>query len=78
MIKEVSKRVYNDTQKCRKNFRCLKPNQNVCCKVEHCVNNVVYFVKCSDTTFCSYKVNFGDSSFCTCPVRKEIYNKYRV
>lgn len=78
MIREVDKRVFNKTLQCKKNFNCVKTSNHECCKVEHCVNNQVHFVKCPDAVICNYKMNFGGSSFCSCPVRKEIYNKYRV
>jgi hypothetical protein len=53
-------------------------NKHVYCKVENCINEKVHFIKGVDNLSCSYKMSFGDSFFCTCPTRKEIFNKYRL
>ena len=74
---EISENVINATTKCEKGFSCLSDNLEPACKVEYCVSNSVYFVKCLNTANCSYKVSFGDGHFCTCPIRKEIYDKYK-
>jgi hypothetical protein len=31
---------------------------------------------CHDPEPCAYKFPFGSKSFCTCPVRRAIYDKY--
>ncbi len=74
---EIDKEIIDKTTKCEKCFSCLSDNLEQSCKVEYCVSNTVYFVKCLNAALCSYKVSFGGSYFCTCPIRKEIYNKYR-
>jgi len=75
---EVDKKTVNKTSCCEKNFNCLKSDKHVCCKVEYCVNNKVHFISGSDNKYCSYKKSFGHSFFCTCTVRKELFNKYGV
>ena len=65
------------TTKCAKDFSCLK-GQNEFCKIEYCVSDTGYFVKCKEHTYCSYKDKFGGSFYCTCPTRKEIYSKYKL
>jgi len=72
---EIEKEILDKTVHCTKDFDCLK-NNNIHCKVENCVNNEVYFVECCEKNPCNYRVNFGNSHICTCPTRKEIYNKY--
>lgn len=75
---EVDTKTVNKTFCCEKNFNCLKSDKHICCKVENCVNNKVHFINCADNKYCSYKKSFGYSFFCTCMVRKEIFNKYGV
>ena len=72
---EIEKEILDKTVHCTKDFDCLR-NNNICCKVENCVDKKVHFVECSEI-FCNYKMKFGRSYICTCPTRKEIYNKYR-
>lgn len=74
---EIDKKILEQTEHCQKNFDCIK-NNNICCKVENCVNKTVHFVECSEDNFCSYRMTFGKSPFCTCRTRKEIYNKYGI
>jgi hypothetical protein len=73
---EIDKNIIAETVKCEKNFDCLNMNKHVYCKVENCINEKVHFIKGVDNL--SYKMSFGDSFFCTCPTRKEIFNKYRL
>jgi len=73
---DINKQTLKETTNCEKNFGCLNGHNHVYCKVESCVNNEVHFVKCLNEDHCLYKMNFGDSIICSCPIRKEIYNKY--
>lgn len=74
---EIGDDVIKATTKCEKCFSCLSDNLEHSCKVEYCVSDTVYFVKCLNLAHCNYKVPFGDGHFCTCPIRKEIYNRYK-
>lgn len=74
---EITKETIEKTTKCLKNFECLNGG-SIRCKVEDCINNEVHFVKSSSTEYCPYNLSFGDDNICTCPTRKEIYNKYGI
>ena len=65
------------TTKCNKEFRCLSDTDHLC-KVEYCVGKSVHFVECKSVEHCYYKMNFGKTVICNCPVRKEIYSKYAI
>lgn len=73
---EIDMKIVAKTESCMKNFDCLNNEKHVYCKVENCLNNTVHFVKHFNNNYCGYKMSFGNSSICTCPTRKEIYNKY--
>jgi len=73
---EIDKKIVAETSKCEKNFDCLNNNEHVYCHVESCVNKGVHFISCQEKSTCSYKMTFGFSFICTCPIRKEIFNKY--
>ncbi len=61
---------------CEFNHACLHDPNFKFCKVERCVNNKVYFVQ-KENKHCPYARTFGYSFHCICPVRKEIYDKYK-
>jgi len=73
---EIDKKIVEVTSQCEKNFVCLNNNKHIYCLVEYCINNKVHFTKCKEKKHCNYKMNFGGSYICNCPVRKEIFNKY--
>ena len=73
---KIDENIINKTD-CKKNFACLD-NTDVCCKITNCVNNQIYFVDCKDKKYCNFKKFFGNSNYCTCPTRIEIYKKYKV
>ena len=72
---EIEKEILDKTVHCKKDFDCIK-NNNICCKVESCIDKKVHFVRCSEENACNYRISFGHSYICTCPTRIEIYNKY--
>ena len=74
---KISDETIKNTKECNKTFGCLRDEKHVLCRVERCVNEEVYFIKCLHNDKCDYKIAFGNSYFCSCPVRKEIYKKYR-
>jgi hypothetical protein len=76
-ISKVDDNIQQKTTKCRKNFFCLS-GETPLCSVELCIENNIHFVKCISNEPCSYRVPFGYSYVCTCPVRKELYNNYNI
>jgi hypothetical protein len=73
---EIDPLIIAETLFCRKNFECLNNSTIVYCTVENCINKKVHFIDSNDNLSCRYKLAFGYSYICNCPVRKEIYNKY--
>ena len=74
---EIDPKIIKETTKCDKNFECLK-NENYTCltsKVDRAIDGKVHFINCSVAN-CSYKMSFGNSQICNCPVRKEIFNRH--
>lgn len=74
---KISDETIKKTKSCNKSFGCLKNEKHVLCQVEDCVNEEVYFIKRLYTDKCDYQISFGNSCFCSCPVRTEIYKKYK-
>jgi hypothetical protein len=66
------------TTQCKKDFSCLKGRRELC-SVEHCVNETVHFIiRCKQPTSCSYQLSFGEGMVCLCPIRKALYNRYKL
>ena len=74
----ISDNAINETTHCEKGFSCLTKDGYYLCSVDNCVLDTIYFIKCMSDNPCSYKDRFGFGHFCSCPVRKELYDKYRI
>ena len=75
---EIEAKIIEAT-KCDKNFECLS-NENYICltsSVDRAIDGKVHFITCIFEN-CHYKMRFGNSQICNCPVRKEIFNKYHI
>lgn len=72
---EVSDETRQRTDRCWRGFACLSGEEDFICEVEESVGDVV-FVNRSTSTYCPYDVTFGYSHMCSCPVRREIYERY--
>ena len=77
MALHVSDELLKAATCCRKGFSCLDDSKHMC-KVETCINGTFFFVKCKDDGYCPYKTSVGMDYCCNCPVRKELYNKFKI
>ena len=79
MTFDVSDEAKQAATRCKKDFSCLKGDRDCLCTVERVVGGQVFFVSCQQQNHCPYKHRYGFADFfCACPVRKEIYNKYKL
>jgi len=75
----ISEDILKKAVKCRSNFSCLSGVNDCLCEIEdHAGENIHFINSLSATHLCNYKMEFGFSYICNCPVRKEVYNQYRV
>ena len=74
----IDEETIEKTTNCDKNFNCLSNELHVYCPVKRCVDGKVHFIKCLEGNSCTYMLRFGDSYMCTCPVRKEIFKRYKI
>ena len=64
---------------CTKEHACLMNEKHELCPVVKNIEGKIHFIQCIEDRPCIYKNHIGDSVYtCTCPVRKEIFNKYGV
>ena len=75
---KVGEETIAKTTKCHDNFRCLGGEPTYLCPVSNRVSNGVLFVECKEGTLCNYQVPFGYTNVCSCPVRIELYDRYRI
>jgi len=78
MKPEISDESRQAATRCAKGFACLTGDRKDLCAVETCIGEKVHFVKCLQVGNCAYQHPFGSGHFCTCPVRKELFNKYKI
>jgi len=75
---QINEEYLKNTTKCKKDFSCLSGKRKDLCKVELNVEDKIHFVKCMSREPCSYRISFGYSFVCLCPVRKELFNRYNI
>jgi hypothetical protein len=75
---KVSLEAIEATTHCTKGFACLAGEAETICEVCKCVGGNVHFIDSSEMVHCCYKMSFGDRYLCRCPVRKELYNRYKL
>ncbi len=82
MAQKIDLNVHDDiiknTNRCKKDHSCLSGFAADLCQVEMCIGEKIHFIKCMNENICNYRIPFGYSFVCTCPVRKELYNKYKL
>lgn len=75
MSYELSPDIVKKAKKCKKGLQCLKNEKpNFCPAISNIGGEVLTLTRNS----CSYKMSFGNSFICNCPVRKALNNKYGI
>ena len=74
----ISEDALKNTTRCEKEFSCLSGDSECLCKVEYCVDDSVLFVGGRVNSTCRYQMSFGDRIICSCPIRKEIYKRWKI
>ena len=65
--------VLSMVKKCPNNFSCLKENGT--CKVTDTISKEVFFIENNQKHhYCPYKMDFGFSQVCNCPVFQYLQN----
>ena len=72
---EVSEEIRQRTDKCWRGFACLSGMKDGICAVREQVGDVIFVEKIKQA-YCPYDVTFGYSHICSCPVRRELFERY--
>jgi len=75
---KVIRKIIEDLVECKKDCGCVNDPERTCCKVISCVDKKIHFIKYASENYCGYKLSFGVSDICTCPARKELYNRKAI
>ena len=74
---KVSEYTLLATTKCKKDFCCLRGDQEFLCEIAGSNGHHTVAIKSQPTTSCNYLMHLGSSTYCLCPIRNEIYHSYK-
>lgn len=75
---EIDALIIKSAYSCSKKQKCINDKGFIYCKVERCLNNEILFLECKEQLNCNYQLSYGNCQICRCPVRIEIFNKYKI
>ena len=78
MIYEISEPTRKRTVKCPYSFECLSNEKWITCYIEDELSGGLSVKKICSQKFCNYFLYFGSRHICICPVRVEIYRRYKI
>jgi hypothetical protein len=79
MTPNVSDLLVKATTKCKKGFACLSDKLDCMCGVESTDKDHTIIIKPQfQKTPCEYHQNRSGKHYCLCPVRNDIYKRYKI
>ncbi len=75
---EIDENIIKKATNCSKEHKCLKEKDFIYCKAERCICDSVLFLVCKEQIGCNYQIAYGNCQVCRCPIRIEIFNKYKI
>ena len=73
---EIDKAVLHNTTDCLYDFNCLSGDKTHLCDDVASNEEDIVEIKSNPPLACRYCISLGSASYCTCPTRVEIYNRY--
>ena len=73
---KIPEEILQRTTNCEFDFNCLYGDKKCLCEVETSIGNDMLEVKAKTDSNCGYCLPFGDTYYCLCPTRNEIYKRY--
>ena len=70
--------IIRKTTKCKHDFSCLSGDKRHLCDVVVSNGKDIVEIKSKPSLSCSYCMFLDSTSYCHCPTRNEIYNRYRI
>ena len=79
MAYKVSDNTKEQSTKCSYNFPCLSNDTWDTCSIERDIQGAFLVIKTKkDKSICPYCFAYGDSLYCNCPSRREIYQWHKI
>ena len=79
LVIKIDESIIKTAVECEKDCVCLSSTSHNLCAVTHSVHDKIVFIECMNNEQCIYRNSFGFNSYiCHCPVRNEIYRKYKT
>jgi hypothetical protein len=78
---ELSHDIVKRTTKCNHGFSCLSGGPYPFCIVEEAKGTLAALTNCEGNVHCEYCIPYemsDTSSFCICPVRIQLYRRYKI
>jgi hypothetical protein len=75
---EVNEEIKKKAGECAHGFRCLTDPKSIVCNAEYLLADQNLFVKEKNGRNCDRYLSYGIAGICRCPVRVELYRRYRV
>ena len=76
---EIEEDIKKSTTKCEKKLSCLSGKNHKLCNAIGSVGTKIVCIDCFEGKRCNYREPYGLSSYvCSCPIRKELYRKYKI
>lgn len=74
---DINPEIVQSCTKCLKNHRCLEQEDECLGQITQTIGDII-FTKCSFDINCNHQIPYGYSKICVCPIRKEIYKKFKL
>jgi hypothetical protein len=79
MAYQVSDKIKKQTTKCAYNFACLNNDTWDTCSIERDIQRTFLVIKTkAGKNACPYSFAYGSLYYCTCPTRREIYQRHKI
>ncbi len=78
MAVKVSDLIVKATKHCKKGFACLSGKVECMCGVDSTGKDHTVVIKPKYTTPCEYRNSREGKQYCLCPVRNDIYRRYKI
>jgi hypothetical protein len=75
---EINEETIQRTTNCKFNFCCLSGDKTRICKAKRSIGYDLLEIDSKIVNNCNCSVCFGNTYFCNCPTRNEIYNRYNI
>ena len=75
---KIDKAVLHKTTNCIFNFTCLTGEKTCLCDVVDSNEEDIVEIKTMPSISCKYCVSLESASYCTCPTRVAVYNRYNM